>query len=112
MCVVNWQPITPFFSFPLFFRNFSFQWFFPFFCCKKLHITEYYFSENEEKMQSKRKYWKKKREREKRAEMRCQVGNKNDEERETHFCLFFNITEVTLGNSFKKVKYAKKIRTS
>ncbi len=33
----------------------------------------------------------------KRGKMGCQVGNKNNEERGTHFCFFSNITEVTLG---------------
>jgi hypothetical protein len=55
---------------------------------------------------------KEERKRKKRGEMGCQIGNKNDEERETHFFLFSNITEVTLGNNLKKVKYARKIRTS
>ncbi len=46
-------------------------------------------------MQPKRKYWKKREEEKKRGEMGCQVGNKNDEERGTHFSFFSNITEVT-----------------
>jgi len=41
---------------------------FSFFCCKKLRITEYYFSENEEKMQPKRKYWKKRKKEKKMSE--------------------------------------------
>ena len=45
---------------------------------------------------------KEERKRKKRGEMGCQVGNRNDEERGTHFCFFPNITEVTLGNSQKK----------
>jgi hypothetical protein len=47
------------------------------------------------KMQPKRKYWKKREKEKKRGEVRCLIGNRNDEDRGTHFCFFSDITEVT-----------------
>jgi hypothetical protein len=38
----------------------------------------------------------------KKKTLECKVGNRNDEERGTHICLFSDITEVTLGNGQKK----------